>query len=77
MNGVVMKIEIGNKIKWDSAAGVLTGTVKNIMLNLNAANQTIPWMDVADITDEFGSKYSSNRMCANDGYLKMMKVEVL
>ena len=72
-----MKIEIGNKIKWVSAAGTLTGTIKNIMLNLNAANQTIPWMDITGITNESGEKYSNNRMCGNDGYLKMMKVEVL
>jgi hypothetical protein len=74
-----MKIEIGSKIRYSSAAGVLTAVVDNIVLDLNAANQTIPWLDLAII--KVGEKIvpmrKGTRLCANDNYLKMMKVEVL
>ena len=77
-----MKLAIGNSIKWVSAADrelrmmgisaqVREGVVTNIVLDLNAANQTIPWMIVAH---NDGRK---TKMCATHDYLKMMKVEVL
>lgn len=66
-----MKIEVGNKIRYVSAAGTLTGVIKNIVLDLNAAGQTIPWVDIM-----FPNR-NSVRMCASDSYLKMMKVEVI
>jgi hypothetical protein len=74
---MVMRLEVGNEIKWVSAAGVLTGTVKNIVLDLNAAEQTIPWMTITDVENNFGKKLSNVYMCANDNHLKMMKVQVL
>ena len=63
-----MKLEIGNKITWVSAAGKLHGEITNIVLSLNAAGQTVPWIDVAS------AGRSSTRLCATDGNLKMMKV---
>jgi hypothetical protein len=63
-----MKLEIGTKITWVSAAGKLHGTIKNIVLSKNAADKVVPWIDVM---------YGNNngvRMCATDGNLKMMKV---
>lgn len=67
-----MKLTIGNKITWNSAAGQLVGTICDIVLDLNAAQKTIPWM-VIDVKD----KQLIILMCATDDYLKMMKVEVL
>lgn len=64
-----MKLAIGNKITWVSAAGVLTGEIYNIVLDLNGAGKTIPWIDIK-VNDRSGL-----RMCATDDYLKMMKVE--
>ena len=63
-----MKLEIGTKITWVSAAGKLHGEITNIVLSLNAAGQTVPWIDVAS------AGRSSTRLCATDGNLKMMKV---
>lgn len=63
-----MKLEIGNKITWVSAAGKLHGTIKNIVLSLNAADKVVPWIDVV---------YGDNRcarLCAIDSNLKMLKV---
>jgi hypothetical protein len=63
-----MNLKIGSKISWVSAAGKLTGEIYNIVLDLNAAGQTIPWIDIK-ITGKNGI-----RMCASDDYLKQMKV---
>ena len=72
-----MRINIGDSIKWVSAAGVLTGTVKNIKLDLNAAGETIPWMIIQDIVGENGRQRSGVCMPGTDSYFSMMKLEVL
>jgi hypothetical protein len=65
-----MKLKIGDRISWESAAGHLTGEITNIVLDLNAANKVIPWMSIK-IPDRAGI-----RMCATDEYLKMMRVQL-
>lgn len=72
-----MRINIGDSIRWVSAAGVLTGTVKSIKLDLNAAGQTIPWMTVQDIVGENGRIRSGTCLPGTDSYFSMMKLEVL
>lgn len=66
-----MKLAIGSKISWECALGNLNGKVDNIVLDLNAANQTIPWL----IIDT--GNVSKVRLAATDSNLKMMKVKVL
>jgi hypothetical protein len=66
-----MKLEIGNKITWVSAAGKLHGTIKNIVLSKNAADKVVPWIDV--VYGVYGN-YRGVRLCAIDSNLKMMKV---
>jgi hypothetical protein len=63
-----MKLEIGNKITWVSAAGKLHGTIKNIVLSKNAADKIVPWIDVV-----YGEDCGA-RLCATDSNLKQMKV---
>ena len=65
-----MKLEIGTKITWVSAAGKLNGKIKNIILNLNGANQVVPWIDIES------ESCSVTRLCASDAYLKQMKVQL-
>jgi hypothetical protein len=72
-----MKMEIGNKIRWKSSAGVLTGVVKSIKLDMNAAKQVCPWILVEDVENWVGMTQSNVMLNGNDGYLKMMRVEVL
>lgn len=74
-----MKIQKGDVIKYHSAAGHLTAQVKGIVLDLNAAGETIPWLVLAEIKKYAGVmvERSQFRLCATDGYLKMMKVEVV
>ena len=68
-----MKLNIGDKISWTSAAGKLTGTIKNIVLAENAAEKTVPWIDVL-----YGENDCNGvRLCATDSNLKMMKVKLV
>jgi len=67
-----MKLKIGDKISWISAAGNLTGTIYNIVLDLNAAQKTIPWIDI-----KIQDRLTGVRLCATDSYLKMMHVQPL
>ena len=67
-----MKLEIGSKISWECALGELTGTVDNIVLDLNAANQTIPWIVIKTETN-----FSKIRLAATESNLKMMKVALI
>jgi hypothetical protein len=63
-----MKLEIGTKITWVSAAGKLHGEIVNIVLSPSAAGTVTPWIDIAS------PGRSSTRLCASDSYLKQMKV---
>jgi hypothetical protein len=63
-----MKLEIGTRITWVSAAGKLHGEVVNMVLSLNAANQVVPWIDIKS------PGRSSTRLCATHSNLIMMKV---
>jgi hypothetical protein len=65
-----MKLEIGTKITWVSAAGRLTGTITNISLSPSASGAVTPW-----ITVNYGAR-SGVQLCALDSNLKMMKVEI-
>ena len=66
-----MKLEIGTRITWVSAAGKLHGEITNITLSPSASGAVTPWIDIAS------PGRSSTRLCALDGNLKMMKVELL
>ena len=77
-----MKLEIGKSVKWISSADrelrlagitaqVREGIITDIVLDLNAANQTIPWMIVKHPDGR------STKLCATHDYLKMMKVELV
>jgi hypothetical protein len=65
-----MKLEIGTKITWVSAAGRLNGTITNISLSPSASGAITPW-----ITVNYGPR-NGVQLCASDSNLKMMKVEI-
>lgn len=62
-----MKLRINDKVTWSSSMGDLSGTIVDIVLDLNAANQTVPWIVVK-------LKSTTVRLCATDLNLKMLKV---
>lgn len=70
------KISRGARVTWSSAAGNLTGIVKDIEIDLNAAKEMIPWMTVTNIRNLTENTECRDLMlCATDGYMKMMKME--
>ena len=72
-----MNINIGDIIRWRSAAGVLTGTVTKIKFAPNAAGQTIPWMLVEDVENWIGMSESNVMLPGTDNYMAMMKLSVI
>lgn len=72
-----MRIQKGNIIQWVSRAGTLKGLVRDVVLDLNAAKQVCAWLMVVDVVNQDGEFQSNVYLNATDGYLKMMKVEVL
>lgn len=56
-----------DRVEWNSAAGLLSGTIVNILLSPNAAGDIVPWLDLeTDLT--------TIRLCATTGNLKAMQV---
>lgn len=70
-----MNIKTGNKVKYESAAGTITGIVENIFISATAKpNFSNVFMTIAVDGNNFGRKAT---IPANDSALKMFKVEVL
>ena len=65
-----MKLQINNNVTWSSAAGQLSGTIVNIVLDLNAAGQVVPWIDIK-------TERTTVRLCATDSNLIMMNVQLV
>ena len=66
----MLSLEIGDKIQWSSAEGVLIGIIKRIYISMNGKNQMVPWMVIEN----------NNRtvtLGASDQNLKMMRVYFL
>jgi hypothetical protein len=73
-----MNLAIGNQVRWESAAGVKFGTIKNIVLSPAANDKITPWIDVeclVQISDMY--QLRSVRLCATDSNLKMMRVALV
>jgi hypothetical protein len=64
-----MKLEIGTRVRWESAAGVLRGTISNITLSPSASGAVTPWIDI-----KVEGRGNSVRLCALDSNLKAMRV---
>jgi hypothetical protein len=73
-----MQLATGTKIRWESAAGVKRGTIKNIVLSPAANDKVTPWIDVeylVQISDMY--QLRSVRLCASDSNLKGMRVALV
>lgn len=62
-----MKLRINDRVTWRCLAGELNGTVVDIVLDLNAAGKTVPWIDVK-------TNRSTVRLCATDMNLVQLSV---
>jgi len=78
-----MQLAKGTKIRWESAAGVKRGTIVEIVLDKNAADETVPWIDIeleATLVRKIAPCHQQNymvRLCASDSNLKMMRVALV
>jgi hypothetical protein len=63
---------IGDTVRWTSAAGTKTGTIKNIHLGLAADNKLHPWMTIEFATPRGTSTVTIE---ASEGNLAGLKVE--
>jgi len=73
-----MNLAIGTRVRWESAAGVKRGTIKNIVLAPAANDKITPWIDVeflVQISDMY--QLRSVRLCASDSNLKGMRVALV
>jgi len=69
----VTDILVGDRVRWESAAGTIRGEILEIRLAQNANNELIPWLII-----EF---YNNNKackimLCGTEDYLNMMKFKV-
>jgi hypothetical protein len=73
-----MNLAIGTKVRWESAAGVKFGTIKNIVLGPAANDKVTPWIDVESLV-QISDMYQlrSVRLCASDSNLKGMRVAIV
>jgi hypothetical protein len=73
-----MNLAIGTKVRWESAAGVKFGTIKNIVLSPAANDKVTPWIDVESLV-QISDMYQlrSVRLCASDSNLKGMRVAIV
>ena len=62
-----MKLRINDRVTWRCLAGELNGTGVNIVLDLNAAEKVVPWIDIK-------TNRSTVRLCATDMNLKQLSV---
>jgi len=63
-----MKLTIGDRVTWSSAAGHLEGTIVDIVLSENGHNHTVPWIDIR-------TNRTIVRLCATHENLIGMRVD--
>ena len=63
-----MRLRINDRVTWHCLAGHLTGTIVDIVLDKNAADKVVPWIDIK-------TERNTVRLCATDSNLIMMSVE--
>jgi hypothetical protein len=44
----------GDKVQWNSAAGVLIGTVQCIRIGKNALEKMVPWLQIENVVNKDG-----------------------
>jgi hypothetical protein len=71
-----MNLAIGTRVRWESAAGVLRGTIKNIVLAPAANGVITPWMDI-DVEGNNLVGGNSTRLCASAPSLMMFQVALV
>ena len=69
-----MDIRLGDRVRWECAAGTLRGEIVKMELALNAAGNRIPWIVIERIVN---NKVDTTRLAAYADNLAMMKLKVI
>jgi len=67
-------VQIGDRVRWTSSAGVHRGEIVNMCLALNSAGTLVPWIDIK--YTNFRGLVKTVRLCGSDEHLKMLRFRV-
>ena len=70
----VTDIRVGDRVRWESAAGVLRGQIISIDLAQNANQELIPWITIETFVNGLEKRV---RLCGTYDYIRMMKLVVI
>jgi hypothetical protein len=62
-----MNLQLGDRIKWSSAAGLVAGNIVKIYVAKDSRQEYIPYVDIQ-------TGFNIVTLGANTGWIKMMKV---
>lgn len=71
---MIKDIRIGDRVRWESAAGHLRGEVYDIRLGRSAAETLVPWIFIKYF-NKLG-KEDTTFFCGDEEYLNMLKFQV-
>jgi hypothetical protein len=66
----IYDIRLGDRVRWESAAGVIRGEVIAAVMGSTAAGDLIPWYTIESLDG------SITTLCGRASYLDMMKFSV-
>jgi hypothetical protein len=72
-NAKEVGVRIGDRVRWNSAAGTMRGTVVGMRLGLTAANTLVPWIMIEYIQN---NREVRVELCGSEGNLAMMQFRV-
>jgi hypothetical protein len=75
-----MNLEIGTRVRWESAAGVKRGTIKNIFLAPASSGVVTPWINIELDHSPVARHHQRNyivTLCASAQNLEMMQVALV
>ena len=70
---MIESVFVGDRVRWESAAGTIRGVVKEIRLMINAERKLVPWLIIEYIRD---NRETLACICGNEDNLKMLKFQV-
>jgi hypothetical protein len=66
-------IHIGDRVRWESSAGIIHGEIINIRIGRNGHNKLVPWITIEHIDNNMTR---TTTLCGTDDNLAMMKFKV-
>ena len=67
----ICDVRVGDAVRWDSAAGVIRGTITKAFLGPNANGELIPWYFVRDLDG------IDTTICGLSGNLSKLKFKIV